>query len=125
VAWTNNQFQCGAASPSVWGDRVFGINRGGVLMVMLAGADEGKILSRTRMEGNFWGSPVVAGNRVFAVSFDGTSQLVEVSPDGRSGKVIAKIPLGEQIQASPAVARGAVFVRSDAHLWKLASPKDN
>ena len=119
VAWKNNQLQCGAASPTVLGDRVYVINRGGVLIV--ADAADGKILSRTRMEGNFWSSPVVAGNRLLAVSFEGVGQLVEISADGRTGKVVAKIPFGETMQASPAVSAGAVFVRGDGHLWKLVA----
>ncbi len=123
VAWSKNQLQCGAASPAISAGRIFAINRGGVLMA--AGVDDGEILSRTRLEGNFWASPVAAGNRLFAVSFDGTGQLVEFDADCRAGKVIAKIPFGEQIQGSPAVAQGAVFVRSDRHLWKLAPPAGN
>jgi outer membrane protein assembly factor BamB len=119
VAWKNNQLQCGAASPTVLGNRVYVINRGGVLIV--ADTAEGKILSRTRLEGNFWSSPVVAANRLLAVSFEGVGQLVEMSADGHTGKVVAKIPFGETIQASPAVSNGAVFVRGDGHLWKLAA----
>ncbi len=89
--------------------------------MIVADAADGQILSRSRLEGNFWGSPVVAGNRLLAFSFEGVGQLVEISADGRSGKVIAKIPFGETIQASPAVSAGAVFVRSDGHLWKLVA----
>ena len=63
----------------------------------------------------------MAGNRLLAVSFEGVGQLVEVSADGRSGKVVAKIPFGETLQASPAVSAGAVFVRGDGHLWKLVA----
>ncbi len=117
----NNQVQAGAASPTVTSNRVYVVNRGGVLIA--ADASDGKILSRTRLEGNCWGTPVMAGNRLFAVSFEGLGQLVEMSADGRSGKVTAKIPFGEAIQASPVVANGAVFVRGDGHLWKLVAPE--
>lgn len=118
-AWTNNQLQCGAASPTVLGNRLYAINRGGVLMT--ADPASGKILSRTRLDGNFWSSPVAAKNRLFAVNFEGVGQLVEISRDGSSGKVVDKIPFGETMQASPAVAGGAVFVRGDGHLWKLVA----
>jgi outer membrane protein assembly factor BamB len=119
VAWSNNQLQSGAASPAVADGRVYAVNRGGVLIC--ADAADGKILSRTRLEGNFWSSPVVAGNRLLAVSFEGVGQLVEMSGDGRSGKVVAKIPFGETMQGSPAVSGGAVYVRGDTHLWKLVA----
>ncbi|HEX4143004.1 MAG TPA: PQQ-binding-like beta-propeller repeat protein [Pirellulales bacterium] len=119
VAWKNNQITPGAASPTVTKDLIYVLNRGGVLII--ADVAEGRIRSRTRLEGNFWSSPVVAGDRLLAVSFEGVGQLVEVSDDGRAGKAIAKIPFGETIQASPAVSADAVFVRGDGHLWKLVA----
>jgi len=34
-------------------------------------------------------------------------------------KIIGRVPLNETIQSSPAVAGGAVYLRSDKHLWKI------
>ena len=36
-------------------------------------------------------------------------------------KEIANPELGETITASPAVADNAIYIRSDAHLWKFAT----
>jgi hypothetical protein len=36
--------------------------------------------------------------------------------------VVGKIVLGERVQASPALAGKAIYIRSDRHLWKLATP---
>ena len=123
VVWKNNQLLPGAASPTVTEDRIYVLNRGGVLIV--ADTADGKILSRTRLEGNFWSSPIVSANRLLAVSFEGVGQLVEIERR-RSvrRKVVDKIPFGETIQASPAVSAGGVFVRGDGHLWKLTSQAD-
>ena len=41
--------------------------------------------------------------------------------DGDEGEIVAKNSIGEPIQASPAVAGNAIFLRSDKHLWKIAS----
>ena len=64
-------------------------------------------------------------SRVLALSFEGVGQLVEMSDDGQTGKVVGKIPFGETLQASPAVSSGAVFVRGDGHLWKLVAGAEN
>jgi outer membrane protein assembly factor BamB len=122
VVWKNNQILPGAASPTVADNRLYVINRSGVLIV--ADTADGKVLSRTRLEGNFWSSPIVSANRLLVVSFEGVGQLVEISADGQTGKVVAKTPFGEAIQASPAVSAGAVFVRGDGHLWKLVPGTD-
>ena len=47
-----------------------------------------------------------------------TAQLVDLS--GAEGKVIGKVELGETVLATPAVSGGAVYVRADGKIWKLA-----
>ena len=72
------------------------------------------------MQGPFWGTPALVGNRLYCISQEGLAQVVEYSDEGRQGEVIGKGEIGETIQASPAVADGALFIRSDRHLWKIA-----
>ena len=36
------------------------------------------------------------------------------------GNVVGKMDLGEMIQCSPAVSNGALFVRSNGHIWKIS-----
>ena len=118
VLWSSGALQPGSASLVAGPDKVYAINGGGVL----ASADikTGKVLWRLRLEGTYWGTPVVARSRLYAINQDGTAVVVDVS--GPRGKRIGKGSFGETILCSPAVAEGAMFVRSDRHLWKLGGP---
>jgi hypothetical protein len=51
------------------------------------------------------------------VSHDGLVQVVEL---GAEGKVVGTSQIDKGILASPAVADGAIYFRSDANLWKVA-----
>jgi outer membrane protein assembly factor BamB len=120
VLWQSNQLQPGAASPLVAGGKLYAVNRSGVLIAADVGT--GEVAWRTRLEGSFWGTPAVCGNHLFACSYEGTGQVVDLAGDAGAARIVARIPLGEAVQASPAIAARAVFVRSDRHLWKLAAP---
>jgi outer membrane protein assembly factor BamB len=118
VVWNVANLQPGAASVIVDGDRLFAVNRGGVLTC--ASTADGKILFRTRLEGEFWGTPAVAGNRIYSVNQKGKGQVVEISADAKKGEIVGGGQLDGVVQASPAIADGALYVRSNDHLWKIA-----
>ncbi len=120
VLWNTQNLQPGAASPIVGDGRLVIVNRAGVLNC--AASSDGKVQWRVRLEGEFWGTPVAVGNRVYAISQKGKGQVVEISDDGQSGKVIGSGQLEGNIQSSPAIVDGALYVRSDEHLWKIAAP---
>ena len=121
IVWKSNQLQPGAASPIAADGKLYVINRSGVLIV--ADCASGEILSRTRLTGSFWSTPILCGNHLLAFNHeDGSGQVVEFGPEAGAARVSAKIVLGERVQASPAVADKALYIRSDRHLWKLAAP---
>ena len=50
----------------------------------------------------------------------GVAQVVDVSAKGKSeGQIIGEMDLGETVLSTPAIANGALFVRSNGKLWKL------
>lgn len=100
--------------------KLFAINRAGVLVC--ASAADGQIAWRTRLDGEFWGTPALVGNRLYCVTQKGTAQIVEISADGSKGEIVGRGQLDGTIQSSPAVSSGALYVRSDQHLWKIAAP---
>ncbi len=120
VLWNESRLQPGAASMLVADGRLMMINRAGVLTC--ASASDGKILMRVRLQGQFWGTPALVGNRLYAINKDGAAQVVEISPDGRTGEIVGTGQLDGTIQSSPAISDGALYVRSDGHLWKIAAP---
>ncbi len=121
VLWKEAALKPGAASLIAADDRVYAINRAGVLSI--ADANTGKLLGKTRLEGAFWSTPVLVGDRLLCASHEGVLEVVRVSDQGRKAEIIGRVPLGETLQGSPAAADGAVFVRSDKHLWRVGAKR--
>ena len=120
VAWNVAGIQPGAASTIASGGRLFVINRSGVLAC--ANAADGQSLWKVRLAGEFWGTPALVGNRLYCVNKDGAGQVVEIQPDDRKAEIIGGGKLEGTFQASPALSAGALYLRSDSHLWKIAAP---
>jgi outer membrane protein assembly factor BamB len=114
--WSENKLTPGAASPVVHEGRVYTINRAAVLHC--ADAENGKILWQLRLKGAFWATPVVAGDRMVLFSYEGNGLVVQLGD--KKGELLATNEMGDKIQGSPAAVDGALFVRSDRHLWKIS-----
>jgi len=115
LAWNSSQLNPYPASPVVSGDRVYAVNSSGVLSC--GDLDDGKRLWQLRIGGRHWSTPVIAGNRIYCLNADGRAKVVEL---GETGKVVGTNDFGEAIKGSPAVSDGALYVRSDRYLWKIA-----
>ena len=114
--WRSSRLRPGTASPLVHRDRVYSLNNAGVLTC--GDTDSGKRLWQLRLDGPFGGSPVVADNHLYAFNEEGKAQVVDLSaPEGR---IAGEMDLGEMIQCSPAVSNGALYVRSNGRIWKIA-----
>jgi hypothetical protein len=50
------------------------------------------------------------------VADNGETTVLEAGPEF---KVLAKNPLGEKVQASPALSQGILFIRTDKHLFAI------
>lgn len=118
VLWKAAGVQPGAASPIVHQGKLYAINRSGVLTC--ADAATGEIAWRLRLSGSFWGTPTLAGDRLYCINQEGVAHIVQLFPD-KSGEAVGQGQFGETIQSSPAVSDGALYVRSDKHLWKIAA----
>jgi outer membrane protein assembly factor BamB len=81
------------------------------------GGRSGEVRWKKKLPGNFSSSPVLVGNILYTATEDGVAYVVEVSPKG--GKILAAIDMEERIFASPAIIDGAIFIRSEEHLWKV------
>ena len=113
--WRNEKLNPGTASPLVLGGHIYVVNGAGVLIK--ASLKNGDELWKLRMKGPFSGSPVAAGKRIYAVNERGIFQTID--PDAPEGKVTQEIELKETVLTTPAISGGAIYVRSDAKLWKL------
>lgn len=117
--WNESAQRPGTASPLVVGESLYLINNAGVL----AGVDTktGERLWRVRLKGPFSGSPVASGTgeRLYVFNEEGIGQVIDLT--GAEGAVTSEFELGETILSTPSLSDGALYVRSDGHLWKFAA----
>jgi outer membrane protein assembly factor BamB len=114
--WRAERLNPGTASPLVYGDELFLLNNAGVLVC--ASLKDGEIKWQQRLEGPFSSSPVAAAGHLYFINETGVGQVVKLG--GEKGEIVGRGEFGETILATPAVANGALYVRSDQHLWKLS-----
>jgi len=76
-------------------------------------ASNGKTLWKKRFGGYFSASPVVADGRVYLVNEEGETFVLKA---GREFQLLHQNSLGERTLASPAIAGGNLFMRTDEHL---------
>jgi outer membrane protein assembly factor BamB len=113
--WRSSQIRPGTPSPTVVGEKLFSLNDGGVLTCGNAGT--GERLWQLRLKGPFSASPVVAGQFLYCVNEKGLAQVVNTATP--EGEVVSELDLGETVLSTPSIARGAIYFRSDARLWKF------
>lgn len=118
VVWKENRLGPGNSSPVTHGDLVYVINRGGVLVS--GKLSDGSIVAQLRLGGSFWATPIIAGDHLYAANEEGITHVVKL---GEKPEIVAKNELGEPVLGTPAIGGGALFIRSDGNLWKIASGK--
>jgi outer membrane protein assembly factor BamB len=116
--WDANRLGPGSSSPVVHDGRVYVLSNA---TVRCGDVRTGELLWHVRLKGTYWATPVLAGGHLYCVNQDGDMQVVRL--DEKQGELVAENRFGEPMHASPAVAGGAMYVRSDKHLWKIAPPQ--
>jgi outer membrane protein assembly factor BamB len=123
VAWTQNKLGFGAASPVVYGDNIYTVNRAGVLNC--GRTKDGEVLWQLRLKGAFWSTPLAAGGHLYAANQDGEVFVVRLAGEkaDTKGEIVATNAMNEAIFASPAIADSALFYRGAKHLWKISGKR--
>lgn len=91
---------------------LFSLTDGGVAACLKA--NSGELCWQERIGGNFSASPVFADGRIYLLSDHGETTVIAAAPEFR---VLARNPLGEKCQASPAVAQNRIFIRTAENLF--------
>jgi outer membrane protein assembly factor BamB len=97
-------------------DRVFVLNDAGVLTC--GDATNGTRLWQVRLKGPFSATPVAAGNMLYCLNEKGLLQVVDVAQP--EGVVLSELDLAGPTLSTPSIANGAMYIRADGKLWKLA-----
>jgi outer membrane protein assembly factor BamB len=116
--WRENKLGPGTGSPLVYRGRLYSINSAGVL---LAGdLKTGETKWQLRVTGPFSGSPVAAGGHLYLFNEIGEGQCIALGDTSGEIESTGEFP-GEIFLCTPAIANGAIYVRSDQNLWKIAA----
>lgn len=116
ILWRGERLNPGTGTPIVYQDALYFVNNAGVLFC--ADPKNGDIKWQQRLEGPFSSSLVAAAGHLVAFNERGVGQVVKLG--GEKGEIVSKNDLGETILCTPAIVNGAIYIRSDQHLWKLA-----
>jgi outer membrane protein assembly factor BamB len=98
-------------TPIAIGNRIYAWGDGGIVTCLKA--DTGEQVWQERVGGNFFGSPVCVGGKLYCMSAKGELVVIEASDQF---KVVARVELGEQSHSTPAVANGVLYLRTVSHL---------
>ena len=113
LIWDSNRIKP-SPSPIVSDDRLYFINSAGVLTC--ANAINGDQIWKVRVGGKYWASPILAGNHIYAVNDGGQLTVVD-----RDGNKVAQHTFDDSVLGSPTASDGALYVRGESKLWKVAN----
>ncbi|MCC7374164.1 MAG: PQQ-binding-like beta-propeller repeat protein [Verrucomicrobiales bacterium] len=114
VAWTIRKGAPNTPSFLLVGDELYLLADSGVLSCV--DARTGTVHYQERACGQSSASPVFAAGRIYLLDEQG---LGVVLAPGKEFKKLAENPLGERTLASYAVKDGALFIRSEEHLFRI------
>lgn len=117
VVWKGAQLGSETPTPVVADGKIYTVSRSVLKCGNLA---DGKQEWDLRVPGPTSASPLFADGKLYLVSEDG--KVTVVKPDAEP-KIVGTSELKETILATPAIADGALFFRSDKHLWCFGAKK--
>jgi outer membrane protein assembly factor BamB len=112
VVWRHTRGAGYVPSPVAWGRYFYNVKDDGLASCLEA--QTGARPWTERLGPHHSASPVAAEGRLYFTDDEGVTYVLEAGP---TFKVLARNPLGEHCYASPAVARGNLFIRTSGHLW--------
>lgn len=118
VVWGSAKLSTAYGSPLLYRGLVYTINARGV--VNCADSATGRPIWGQRLEGAFAASPLAADGKIYFVSEEGATTVLQAGPEFR---VLASNALPDTFLATPVAAAGALFLRSDSNLYCIARTK--
>ena len=114
VAW--EQTRSASHIPSMIYDAglLYNIHENGVATCM--DARTGAVIWQERVGGTHWASPVLADGRIYFLSEEGETTVIQT---GREFKELTRNRLDEHTQASMAVSKGRLYIRTEKFVWAI------
>jgi outer membrane protein assembly factor BamB len=114
VAWKTRRSVPNNPSPILVGDEIYLVSDAGTASCL--DAKTGKLRWQERIGGSFSASPIAGAGRLYLLAEDGQTTVLNAASEF---KLLARNRLEERSLASPAVADGALFIRTEKHLFRI------
>ncbi len=117
VAWMFDRGAPHSPSPLVVGNEVYVVSDRGVATCL--DTKTGEEHWQQRLGGNYSASPLFAAGRIYFLDEKGTTTVIE--PDNGECKELAKNTITGRTLASLSPVEGAMLLRTDTHLYRIAA----
>ncbi len=104
-------------SPIVYGDSLFSVTRGGVIVALRLDTGEQLWIRRLPTRAMYDPSLVAGDGKVYATTRTGHTTVVSVT--GEQPQIMATNELGEGSGATPAIVDGSLLIRGNRHLFRI------
>jgi outer membrane protein assembly factor BamB len=107
-------------SPLLYQGVLYSVRTGGIITAL--DSDTGQLVKEGRSPdaiGEYFAAPVAADGKIYFASADGKVSVITATP---KWEFLAVNDLGESISASPAIADGAIFIRTHSRLYCFRKP---
>jgi outer membrane protein assembly factor BamB len=118
IAWSERKGVPGVPSPLYYNGRLYTFLNSGIVFSRVATTGELVFSGRLGAPGFYYSSPVAADNKIYIASEEG---VVVVLDAGEQLKVLATNKLDGAILATPALADGNIYVRTENHLYAFGN----
>ena len=116
IAWKLDRAVPVTSSPLIVGDEIYIVSDIGIATCL--DAKTGKIHWQQRLGGNYSASPLFADGRIYFLNEEGVATVLM---PGKQFSRITRNSIDGTTFASLAVSGGAIFLRSDTHLYRIGS----
>lgn len=117
----DEKFPSNISSPLAFDGRLLLVKKGGISAAVSL-KDGSPVWSKKRIGnyGNYYASPIAAGDRIYVPGENGTIVILKAGPQV---EVLAKNDLGDSLIATPAIANNRLYVRTLHKLYCFAESK--
>lgn len=115
IAWKLEKGAPHTPSPLLVGNELYLVSDAGIASCL--DAKTGTVHWSERVAGNYSASPVLADGKIYLQNETGTGVVLK---PGKTFEKLAENALGEKTLASYAVTDGALFIRSEKHLYRIS-----
>ncbi|MEY4191303.1 MAG: hypothetical protein RIR17_2039 [Planctomycetota bacterium] len=116
IVWRLKQGAPSSPSPLLIGDELYFVSDKGIASCVNAKTGERYWMERLSSDSNYSASPLFVNGRVLFLAENGKATWVQV---GKKFMVLGKNTVPGRTLATPAFSEGAMFLRTDEHLYKF------